>query len=69
MNLPKSYTEPHDSPISILSDIDESLTYSYANYLSWLFEDRVELIKGKIFPMSGSSRLHQIVSGYIFNSI
>ena len=48
-----------------LNDIDLSLTYSYAHYLNWLFDDRVELIKGKLFPMSGPARLHQQVSVYI----
>jgi Uma2 family endonuclease len=69
MKSPESYPDADDLPISVLSDIDESLTYSYANYLRWLFEDRVELIKGKIFPMSGPSRFHQKISGYIFNGI
>lgn len=45
------------------NDLDESLTYSYANYLTWVFDDRVELIKGKIFKMSPApSPLHQQVS-------
>jgi hypothetical protein len=30
-----------------LSDLDLSKTYSYADYLKWTFEDRLELIKGK----------------------
>lgn len=32
-----------------LSDLDFTKTYSYADYLQWTFEDRLELIKGKIF--------------------
>ncbi len=52
-----------ESQITSLSDIDESLTYSYANYFSWLFDDRVELIKGKIFKMSPApSRFHQEIA-------
>ncbi|WP_423148887.1 Uma2 family endonuclease [Rubrolithibacter danxiaensis] len=52
------------------NDLDESLTYSYANYLTWLFDERVELIKGKIFKMSPEpSRLHQQVSIYISSSL
>ncbi|MBC6111921.1 Uma2 family endonuclease [Pedobacter sp. CCM 8938] len=51
-------------------DIDVSLTYSYANYLNWLFEDRVELIKGKIFKMSPApSRVHQKISIKITNPL
>ena len=36
--------------------------YSYADYLTWQFEQTVELIKGKVFPMSAPSRKHQRVS-------
>ncbi len=44
-------------------DIDASLNYSYANYLSWLFDERVELIRGKIFKMTPApSRIHQQIS-------
>jgi Uma2 family endonuclease len=49
-----------------LSDLDIDKTYTYADYLKWTFEDRLELIKGKIFKMTpapGSS--HQRQSGTI----
>lgn len=36
--------------------------YSYADYLTWQFEQTVELIKGKIFLMSAPSRKHQSAS-------
>jgi Uma2 family endonuclease len=36
--------------------------YSYADYLTWKFEQTVELIKGKIMPMSAPSRKHQDIS-------
>jgi hypothetical protein len=29
------------------SDLDLTKTYSYADYLLWQFQERVELIKGK----------------------
>ena len=46
-----------------LSDLDLTKTYSYADYLLWQFQERVELIKGKIFEMSPApSRKHQVVS-------
>lgn len=42
-----------ESPvISKVSEIDMSSTYSYANYLKWQFDERLELIKGKVFEMS-----------------
>ncbi|MCX2431143.1 Uma2 family endonuclease [Pedobacter sp. GR22-10] len=63
MNKPVPYPDLRDEPVHELNDIDASLTYSYANYLNWLFHDRVELIKGKIFKMSPApSRLHQEIS-------
>jgi len=52
-----------------LSDLDENLVYSYADYLKWQIEERVELIKGKIFQMSAPSRVHQKLFGYIFYEI
>ncbi|MFC0517979.1 Uma2 family endonuclease [Mucilaginibacter angelicae] len=46
-----------------LSDLDLSKTYSYADYLQWTFEDRLELIKGKIFKMTPApAPLHQRIS-------
>jgi Uma2 family endonuclease len=42
-----------------LSDLDLTGLYSYADYLQWSFEERLELIKGRIFKMSGPSRYHQ----------
>jgi Uma2 family endonuclease len=46
-----------------LSDLDFSKTYSYADYLQWTFEDRLELIKGKIFKMTPApASLHQRIS-------
>jgi len=48
-----------------LADLDLSKMYTYADYLKWQFETRVELIKGKIFEMSAPNRLHQKISAYI----
>lgn len=50
-----------------LSDLDLSKTYSYADYLQWKFEERIELIKGRIFKMSPApSSAHQEISGNIY---
>jgi Uma2 family endonuclease len=49
-----------------LSDLDFNKTYSYADYLQWTFEDRLELIKGKIFKMTPApASLHQRISGAV----
>ena len=56
--------------ITSLSQLDMNGFYSYLDYLSWKFEERVELIKGKIFPMGAPTKRHQIISrrftGYMF---
>ena len=36
--------------------------YTYADYLTWKFEERVELIKGKIFKMAAPLKRHQSIS-------
>jgi Uma2 family endonuclease len=52
------------------SDLDLSKTYNYADYLQWKFEERVELIKGRIFKMSPApSSNHQDISGNIYFAI
>ena len=63
MEILSSYNLNEDDKISSFNDLDASLTYSYAHYLTWLFDERVELIKGQIFKMSPApSRFHQKVS-------
>jgi len=48
------------------SDLDLNKTYSYADYLQWTFEERLELIKGKIFKMTPApASRHQSVSWII----
>ncbi|MFA6277785.1 MAG: Uma2 family endonuclease [Pedobacter sp.] len=67
MTTEKTYADLTEKKVYTFNEIDESLTYSYAHYLNWLFDERVELIKGKIFKMSPApSRAHQEVFGTIF---
>ena len=45
------------------SDLDLTKTYTYADYLKWTFDERLELIKGKIFTMSPApGSMHQRLS-------
>lgn len=45
------------------SDLDLTKTYTYADYLKWTFDERLELIKGKIFKMSPApGSMHQRLS-------
>jgi Uma2 family endonuclease len=46
-----------------LASLDQNKTYSYADYYTWDFENRVELINGKIFELSPApSPYHQEIS-------
>ncbi|MEM1214383.1 MAG: Uma2 family endonuclease [Bacteroidota bacterium] len=46
-----------------LSQLDEDVPYSYQDYLSWQFSERVELIKGYLFRMSPAPNLaHQRIT-------
>jgi Uma2 family endonuclease len=50
--------------ITNIKQLDLKGSYTYADYLLWQFNDRVELIKGKIFKMSPApSSSHQRISG------
>lgn len=56
--------------ITSLSQLDPDREYTYADYLTWKFDEFVELIKGRILrPMAGPSRLHQVYSGNVFGAI
>jgi Uma2 family endonuclease len=49
--------------ITDINQLDFSKSYSYVDYLTWKFQERVEIIKGKLFPMSPApSREHQKIS-------
>jgi Uma2 family endonuclease len=53
--------------ITELSQLDLDADYSYADYLTWQFEEAVELIKGKIVAMTPAPNLkHQRISGNLY---
>ncbi|RZJ93097.1 MAG: Uma2 family endonuclease [Hymenobacter sp.] len=46
--------------ITSLSQLDPNGSYTYADYLTWKFDEFVELIKGKVLrPMSAPGPIHQ----------
>lgn len=56
--------------ITDLSQLDLNKQYTYADYLTWHFNERVELIKGWLYKMSPApKRIHQKVEGIIFNKL
>ncbi|MBC8085156.1 MAG: Uma2 family endonuclease [Hymenobacter sp.] len=57
-------------PITDISQLDLTKTYTYADYLTWQLDEFVELVRGKICQMSPAPRrVHQEISGYFFGSI
>ena len=49
--------------ITDINQLDFSKTYSYADYLTWQFQERIEIFKGKVFKMSPApNTFHQKVS-------
>lgn len=48
--------------ITHLSQLDPNGIYSYADYLTWKFEQAVEIIKGRLLKMSVPNRKHQEIS-------
>lgn len=52
-----------DQTFTKVEEPDPSLRYTYADYLKWNFEERLELIKGKIYKMSPApTTRHQQIS-------
>jgi Uma2 family endonuclease len=49
-----------------LLGLDFKQKYTYADYLLWTFDETVELIKGRIFPMAAPLSNHQIVTGNVY---
>lgn len=48
--------------ITSLKQLDLNKQYSYADYLKWFFEERVELFNGFIHKIPTPERLHQDIS-------
>ena len=53
--------------ITDINELDFSKRYTYADYLTWRFNERIELIKGWLHKMSPApKRTHQKIEGIIF---
>lgn len=55
-----------DDSYSTVEEPDPSVTYTYADYLQWKFEERLELFRGKIFKLSAPNTKHQVIAGNLF---
>ena len=49
-----------------LADLDFTKQYTYADYLTWQFEERVELLNGKVFTFNPTNFAHQALVGELF---
>ena len=55
------------TPITSLAQLDPEGLYTYADYMTWQFQERVELIRGRLFPMSPAPNLtHQRILGNFY---
>jgi Uma2 family endonuclease len=56
--------------ITNINQLDFNKLYTYTDYISWKIDERLELIKGKIFRMSPAPNVrHQKISGAIHREI
>ena len=53
----KEYKFPEITRLDQLNE--DSFEYSYSDYMKWQIQERVEIIMGKIFPMSAPNTPHQ----------
>ena len=51
-----------DNSYRNVEEPDPSMTYTYADYLKWQFEERLELFRGRIFKLSVPNTKHQDLS-------
>lgn len=56
--------------ITDINQLDLTKSYSYADYISWRFQERVEIIMGKIFKMSPApTSVHQKIVSEIHGAL
>ncbi len=60
---------PDDNSFIKVEEPDPSAVYTYADYLKWQFEERLELFRGKIFKLSAPNTKHQVVSRNILTPL
>lgn len=53
----------------MLSRLDPNGSYTYADYLLWKFEERINLLRGRIAQMAAPSRYHQGISRHLLMEV
>lgn len=48
--------------VTSLNELDRNAHYTYADCILWQFQERVELLKGRLFPMAAPNVKHQRIS-------
>ena len=61
--------EEHDLEDILVEEPSADYGYTYADYLQWKIEERIELFKGRILKLSAPNRFHQQVSGALYFAI
>lgn len=61
--------ENHSNEDILVEEPSADYGYTYADYLQWKIEERVELFKGRILKLSAPNRIHQYVSGALYIKI
>ena len=52
--------------VTKFEDLDPNAIYTFADYLTWQFNERVEIIEGKLSKMAMPSEKHQRTSGNLY---
>jgi Uma2 family endonuclease len=55
--------------ITELNQLDFNKKYTYADYVLWQFQERVELLKGHLFPTAAPNVAHQQISSNLHGII
>src|SRR5678815_4537044 len=51
-----------DGEITMVEEPSTEYIYTYADYLKWKFEERLELFRGKIFKLAAPNTKHQVIA-------
>ncbi|MFT4153795.1 Uma2 family endonuclease [Parafilimonas sp.] len=51
-----------EGEINMVEEPSPDYTYTYADYLKWKFEERLELFKGRIYKLAATNTRHQVIS-------
>ena len=56
-----------DGNLQTVEEPSADYHYTYADYLQWKFEERIELFKGRLMKMAAPNTRHQLISMHLSN--